>query len=52
MHNFLGRHLFVDIQSMITKSSFKITGFSLKIPVTGERHNITGAYFERGSTSE
>ena len=44
MHNFLGRHLFVDIQSMITKFSFKITGFSLKSPLAGERRNITREY--------
>ena len=28
------------------------TGFSLRILVAGERGNVTGEYFERGSTSE
>ena len=28
------------------------TGFSLRILVAGERCNVTGEYFERGSTSE
>ena len=29
-----------------------VTGFSLRILVAGERCNIAGEYFERGSTSE
>ena len=29
-----------------------IAGFSLRILVAGERCNVTGEYFERGSTSE
>ena len=28
------------------------SGFSLRILVAGERCNVTGEYFERGSTSE
>ena len=28
------------------------SGFSLRILVAGERCNVTGKYFERGSTSE
>jgi len=29
-----------------------LSGFSLRILVAGERCNVTGEYFERGSTSE
>ena len=40
------------IYGCFLQNYYQGSGFSLRVLVTGEMCNVTGEYFERGSTSE
>ena len=42
----------LQFESIMLLFCSSLSGFSLRILVAGERFNVTGDYFERGSTSE